>query len=209
MPQSTQIAAFMLGAVLLLIALLGGRFKTVFGEINDKVEMPVRLVAFALSLLFLGLGLKGSIEKTATQSLVSEPSTASSPSTAPTQAGTPAGSSSPGKKNHTVDIGGDWKDETDSIMHITQNGDTFKFTVSNDVKGSSGYGSSATGYGTIGTNSADVVFTLTRMVAGEPVVAQYSGMLSLDSRVGMQGNFSNKDWGKLNHYYHKQSAPQP
>lgn len=59
MPQNITIAAFVFGAVLLLIALLGGRFKLFGAEIMGTTGLGVRGVAGFLGISFLALGIYG------------------------------------------------------------------------------------------------------------------------------------------------------
>lgn len=61
MPQSVTIAAFVFGAVLILIALVGGGFKIFGAEIPKPIEIPARFVAaiLGLILIFIGIGLSG------------------------------------------------------------------------------------------------------------------------------------------------------
>lgn len=57
MPQSLAIGAFVLGAVLLLIALLGGGFKIFGAEVSTGGTGKVgRVLAFVIGLALLGVG---------------------------------------------------------------------------------------------------------------------------------------------------------
>jgi hypothetical protein len=57
MPQTITIAAFVFGAVLLLIALLGGGFKIFGAEVPEKVGRTARVVAAVAGIVFIGIGL--------------------------------------------------------------------------------------------------------------------------------------------------------
>lgn len=57
MPSSLAIAAFVLGAVLLLIALLGGQFKIFGAEVSGVAGRPGRILAGAVASVFLVIGL--------------------------------------------------------------------------------------------------------------------------------------------------------
>ena len=47
MPASLEIGFFVLGAVLLLIALVGGKIKIFVAEVSPKVTSPfIRIIAF-------------------------------------------------------------------------------------------------------------------------------------------------------------------
>ena len=59
MPESLSIGAFVFGAVLILVALLGGNFKLFGAEINATVGRSLRAVAFMLGLGFVGYALLG------------------------------------------------------------------------------------------------------------------------------------------------------
>lgn len=78
MPDNLGIGFFVLGAVLILIALVGGKFKIFIAEISPAVTSPfIRILAFALGLMFILLSLNPAMisvalaEATATSVLVS------------------------------------------------------------------------------------------------------------------------------------------
>jgi hypothetical protein len=210
MPQSTQIAAFILGAVLLLIAVLGGGF-TIFGAgVPGRVSTTGRLLAFVLSVVFFALGLIGLNNKTPNQSQAYQPTgppnqtaTPSASSSQPEQQAAELKVRSPENSKQVIDIGGYWEDESKSIMHIIQRGEKFDFTISNNIPGSSANGSSATGHGTIGSSEAAVEFTATRIISGKPVISQASGKLKYSGSRGLQGYFVDNVWGEDNHFYLK------
>ena len=82
MPENLGIGFFVLGAVLILIALVGGRFKIFIAEISPAVTSPlIRFMAFALGVVFILLSLNPTIVTTAwTQSASTEsPVTLESP----------------------------------------------------------------------------------------------------------------------------------
>jgi hypothetical protein len=60
MPQTITVAAFVFGAVLLLIALLGGRFKIFGAEVSEAVGRTGRIVAAVAGIVFICIGLYGS-----------------------------------------------------------------------------------------------------------------------------------------------------
>ena len=64
MPQSITIAAFVLGPVLLLIALLGGGFKIFGAEVPGKTGWGGRIVAGIAGTIFICVGLFGSVFNT-------------------------------------------------------------------------------------------------------------------------------------------------
>ena len=53
MPGSVSIAAFVFGALLILVAILGGGFKAFGDEISEKVGTPLRVVAGAIGAVVL------------------------------------------------------------------------------------------------------------------------------------------------------------
>ncbi len=60
MPQSITIAAFVFGAVLLLIAIIGGRFKIFGAEVSEVAGRKGRIVAAVAGIVFIAIGLYGS-----------------------------------------------------------------------------------------------------------------------------------------------------
>ena len=75
MPDNLGIGFFVLGAVLILIALVGGKFKIFIAEISPAVTSPfIRIIAFALGVTFILLSLNPAMisvaiaESTATSS---------------------------------------------------------------------------------------------------------------------------------------------
>ena len=58
MPDNLGIGFFVLGAVLILIALVGGKFKIFVAEVSPAVTSPfIRIIAFALGVTFILLSL--------------------------------------------------------------------------------------------------------------------------------------------------------
>jgi len=60
MPNTIQIAAFVLGAVLLLLALVGGQFKIFGAEIQGMVGPWTRVIASMLGVAFVAVGILSS-----------------------------------------------------------------------------------------------------------------------------------------------------
>jgi hypothetical protein len=73
LPQSITIAAFVFGAVLLLIAIMGGGFKLFGAEVAGKAGILMRLVAGTLGLLLILFGIFGSAERNDNQASISAP----------------------------------------------------------------------------------------------------------------------------------------
>jgi hypothetical protein len=63
MPQNITIAAFVFGAVLLLIALLGGGFKIFGAEVSGNTGRGQRVVAGIAGIVLIIVGLVGSLNK--------------------------------------------------------------------------------------------------------------------------------------------------
>ena len=86
MPDTLQTGSFVLGAVLLLIAILGGNFKIFSAEVSGTVGTFVRWIAGLTGLVFVFLAFNppGQLPKTVTGS--SGPSSAGTPATQPGRA---------------------------------------------------------------------------------------------------------------------------
>jgi hypothetical protein len=65
MPENLAIAVFVLGAILILIAILGGNFKLFGAEVASIVTNPfLRFVSFALGIALLAIALKPLLQDT-------------------------------------------------------------------------------------------------------------------------------------------------
>lgn len=113
MPQSITIAAFVLGAVLVLIALLGGGFKIFGTEVSGTTGTVQRIVAGALGALLIVVGLVGSFDFSTHQPVDFKP-----PTPAPNPHPAPA---------ETANIGGQWRDEVGNVYNIIQSDGDFTF----------------------------------------------------------------------------------
>jgi hypothetical protein len=142
MPSSITIAAFVLGGVLFLIAVLGGGFKIFSAEITAKAGTAGRIAAGIGGVALLTVGLVGSLRSPSAAPTV--PAAAPSPREAPR----PAARAPARTAGETVagprDIAGTWSDDLGTVYEITQQGDRFSFTASN-----ARMGSFSTGGGTI------------------------------------------------------------
>lgn len=86
MPDNLRIGVFAFGAVLTLVALLGGNFKFFGAEVASTVSNPIlRFVAFALGAMLVALAIHGYHfdESSAPPSSSSSPSELETPSTSP------------------------------------------------------------------------------------------------------------------------------
>jgi len=176
MPQTITIAAFVLGAVLLLTALLGGRFKIFGAEVSVTTGRLARAIAFVFSLFFISIGLMKFSETPPSESN-SAPSTRTLPPIEP-----PPTEMQPAKLPQpavqTLNISGLWRDGVGMNYYITQNGDSFTFTASNPYNGAASSGS-----GTIAQNQV-----ISSFQTNLPSFGKGSGAVSADGQV-MQGTF--------------------
>lgn len=90
MPQSITIAAFVFGAVLLLIAIVGGGFKIFGAEVSGSAGKGGRLGAGLAGVILLCVGLFGSFDKTGAPSALPANSNAQQKASAPTTTPAPS-----------------------------------------------------------------------------------------------------------------------
>lgn len=130
MPQSITIAAFVFGAVLLLIALLGGSFKIFGAEVSGSAGKAGRTVAGLAGLVLVCIGLFGSFGNS--ENHPSDPQQASPPTS---DASKPT-SSDHATPNTTVpvpssrveqnaNINGVWRDNLGTAYQVSQRGTGF------------------------------------------------------------------------------------
>lgn len=137
MPQSISIAAFVFGAVLLLIALLGGGFKIFGAEMPGKAGGVARAVAAFGGVIFLLVGIGGSMQ---------EPAPAESPPTpmAKVSASVPAPQPKPRLDDVSsrlpAAIGGYWRDDAGTVYQVYQDGNMISFVGQNGQLVSQGRG---------------------------------------------------------------------
>lgn len=84
MPQSITIASFVFGAVLVLIAIVGGRFRIFGAEVSETVGRRGRVVAAVVGIVFIAIGLSGQWRKPHETPSTPPPPVASPPETQPT-----------------------------------------------------------------------------------------------------------------------------
>ena len=63
MPENIAIAAFVLGAVMLLISIVGGQFKLFGAEVTAKVGPSGRILAGIAGAILIGFGIHDSLDK--------------------------------------------------------------------------------------------------------------------------------------------------
>jgi hypothetical protein len=160
MPQSIVIAAFVFGAVLLLIALLGGHFKIFGAEISGATGRPGRIIAGVVGVVLLVVGLFGGLQELPlkapekvedlssqqrTQKQVELEDKLQKMSALIENQGSQAGADS------DFNIGGRWQNPTGLSYIIQQSGDTVVLQEIHPV-----YGVTAVGQGKIQGQSVEV-----------------------------------------------------
>jgi hypothetical protein len=191
MPQSITIAAFVLGAVLLLIGLLGGGFKIFGAEVSGNAGQGPRVAAGGLGALFIAIGLVGSL-------LSSTSSPAEHRDGPPPPRVTPQPEEprqkpeeQRAKREEVPNIAGEWVDEIGTVYQIRQTGAKFDFVSynSNNRIGASGDGEIA---GRHATNNFEIDTPRGR------VHGTGDGSISDDGRT-MYGTFSDPYYGRYGH----------
>jgi hypothetical protein len=140
MPPSITIAAFVLGAVLLLIAILRGGFKIFGAEVNGTAGRFGRIFAGLLGVILIGIGLFSSLDRPSSQTPSGSQKTAgngsSSGEAASTNTSTPQGQTQPGKtetntsqSEQPVSIAGTWHDAEGNEFQISQHGNEFTIRI--------------------------------------------------------------------------------
>jgi hypothetical protein len=129
MPQTIEIGAFVLGAVLLLLALVSGGFKIFGAEISAAANKPARVIAFLLGLTFIGLGIWRNSDRG--QELSPAPKVTGT-SVVPATTGT---SVVPATNEEIASISGIWVDQYGTTYQLTQTGNSFSFEALNSQNG--------------------------------------------------------------------------
>jgi len=198
MPQSITIAAFVLGAVLLLIALLGGNFKIFGAEVSGSPGQGPRMLAGGLGVLFIAIGLLGSLGSSKPDAEQRE--TPPTHEQGPTTRGSGGSAQPPGVERQSPpeaarpvreelpNIAGEWRDETGSRYQITQNGSRFEFQAFNP-----GIGVSSRGSGEILGRQLTNSFLIDTPQG--PARGAGSGSISADGRT-MIGTFTDAYYGQ-------------
>jgi hypothetical protein len=131
-------AAFVLGAVLLLIAILHGGFKIFGAEVDGTAGRFGRILAGLLGVILIGIGLFNSVSRPLSQPASGSEKTASDGSSlgAATSTSTPQSQTQPGKaeanqsqSEQTVNIAGTWHDAEGNEFQISQHGNEFTIRI--------------------------------------------------------------------------------
>ncbi len=154
MPQSITIAAFVFGAVLLLISIVGGNFKIFAAEVSGTTGRFGRLFSGATGIILIIVGLVGSnarvgggdkppLQATTTVSPASSPSAQS-----PKDVAKPAAAAEPPadarekepRAEPVIDIDGSWHDATGATYRVSQRQNSFTFIGSGPNVTTEGHG---------------------------------------------------------------------
>jgi hypothetical protein len=173
MPESLTIAAFVFGAVLILLSLVGGEFKLYGAEVSGKASKFGRVVAFALGVGLIIMGLARDRPPNPAVGGNEQPANANA---------NPGSTSNPVATRDRLpespppiqmSLTGVWTDDYGDVIRITQIGDSFEFVAENYSTHVAGRGR-GTVHGQSFTNSYQT---------NRPSTGSGSGMISAD---GMQ-----------------------
>jgi hypothetical protein len=170
MPQNMTIAAFVFGAVLILVGLMGGRFKVFDVEVSGTAGTFPRIIAFVLGAVLTVVAMVGFDSER--ESTIEARDHIVPPAQQNDQP--------PAQRAQRIDISGNWRDPLlGTLSQVSQEGDTFRFTA----RGLSCLGGSyeSSGQGTI---SGAVVETSYRAVHqyGFASEGKCSGTVSVDGK---------------------------
>lgn len=151
MPQSITIASFVLGAVLMLIALLGGGFKIFGTEVSSTAGTVQRIVAGGLGVPLIVVGLLGSFDFATHQPVDVKPSSSASilpernnnaePASTTQRPSAEVAHVPQSKGSDHADISGQWLDEIGGVYNIVQRDGDFTFQAHNPSIGARCQGS--------------------------------------------------------------------
>jgi hypothetical protein len=191
MPESLNIAIFAFGAVLVLIGLLGGKFKLFGSEVSGTVGTAPRVASLFFGLALIGWGLLAEAKRpagVATEPVLrrekSEPvqDTPRLPvETRPVAAAEP-------KPVPAVNLSGMWQDEMGTVYRINHHGTSFEFEARNLTSGVS-----AEGRGTLQGQTWETSFRTSYFATGTG-----RGVLSSDGNQ-MTGSFNDTQYGAYAH----------
>jgi hypothetical protein len=141
-PGSLALAAFVLGAILLLLALVGGGIKLFGAEVPGKVGKAGRVFALAGGAVLIAFALLHDLPRTQDRQ---EPAKVTPPAQ-------PAPDPGPAGPAPVAQLGGIWHDAAGTVYQIDQRGNSFTFTSYNPN------GLRAQGSGTIDGSHFETVF---------------------------------------------------
>ena len=179
MPQTIEIGAFVLGAVLLLLALASGSVKIFGAELSGASNRLARVLAFALGLLFIGLGFWKSRDGAPGQvaARAGEPAPPTARAEAPREPPPPP-PPAPG-------IAGTWTEPGGTVYEVVATGaDSFRFVASNPEKN----------FQSQGTGTVRGLHVTSNYHTSLPSVGHGEGTLSADGQQ-LQGTFTDTALG--------------
>lgn len=186
MPESLNIAIFAFGAILLLLGLVGGKFKLFGSEVSGTVGTAPRVAALVIG---IGLLVWGSLSGGRTPASAPaeavvrrEPAMTTEAEMVPVVAARRA--TAPSEPATEINISGMWQDETGTVYRIAHHGNTFEFQASNSTSGTS-----AEGRGTLQGRNWESTFRTNYSATGTG-----SGIVSTDGN-RMTGSFSDTRYG--------------
>lgn len=189
MPQTITIAAFVLGSVLLLIALLGGSFKIFNAEVASPVGNLLRLSAFLLSIVFFLVSFLSAfvelpkpprpetVNASGGGGTTESPSLPNSPQPRTSERPLP-------QPSRIINLSGYWRDSRGTVYFVTQNGNEIEYVGSN-----ANTGMQSNGTGTISGNDLEVRFRTSYNATGDGKVT-----ISDDGKK-LTGNYNDSVYG--------------
>lgn len=195
MPQNITIAAFVLGSVLLLIALLGGSFKIFNAEVASPVGTLLRLSAFLLSVFFFLISFLSvfvelpkpprpeTVDASGGGGTTESPSLPSSPQ--------PRTSERPPQPPKVSDLSGTWRDSRGTVYIVTQKGNEIDFVGSNAKTGIV-----VSGTGTVLGNELEVDYQININATGigKAIISDGGKKLTGNYNDSFYGTYSSVSW---------------
>ncbi len=205
MPTSITIAAFVLGAVLLLVAILHGGFKIFGAEVDGTAGRFGRIFAGLLGVILVGIGLYSSLSKPSPQSSPDSRKAAAdgSPSGTPASANTSTPQNqtqsaktetNPPQSDQPVNIAGTWHDAEGNEFQISQHGDAFTIRITGMTYEAASTGT-VHGHDFDRTYEGHMVATEGPMKKGQQFTGHCSGTVSADVSV-MRANCFDETGGR-------------
>jgi hypothetical protein len=198
-PQTITIAAFVLGSVLILIALVGGGFKIFGAEVSGTAGRVGRAVAGIAGAIFLAIGVFGSFAPAPPQTTAPQPAATANTQIAKEssrlETRTQRQPAEPAERvpkleyppTKLFNIAGHWRDETGTDYYVTQQGGNFTFYGNNPYNGARSKGAGSIAHKRITTS----------FQTSAPSVGTGNVTLSDDGKT-MMGTFQDSALGQYN-----------